>query len=47
VEVDPIEVAEIKFAYNKDPWFSDSINVDTLSKSEWSILEESAVVNSR
>jgi hypothetical protein len=31
LEVDPIEVAEIKFAYSKDPWISDSINVDTLS----------------
>jgi hypothetical protein len=32
LEVDPIEVAEIKVAYNKDPWFSDQTNVDTLSR---------------
>ena len=32
LEVDLIEVAEIKIAYNKDPWFSDPKNVDTLSK---------------
>jgi hypothetical protein len=47
LEVDPIEVAETMFAYNKDPWFSDSINVDTLIMSKLCILEESAVANSR
>jgi hypothetical protein len=32
LDVDPIEVTEIKIAYNKDPWFSDSKNVASLSK---------------
>jgi hypothetical protein len=32
LDVDSIEVAEIKIAYNKDPWFSDSQNVDLLPK---------------
>jgi hypothetical protein len=29
LEVDPIEIAEIKSVYNEDPWFSDPKNVDT------------------
>jgi hypothetical protein len=32
LDVDPIEIAEIKEAYKEDPWFCDQNNVDTLSK---------------
>jgi hypothetical protein len=32
LDVDPIEVADIKIAYDKYLWFSDPKNVDTLSK---------------
>jgi hypothetical protein len=32
LDVDPIEVAEIKEAYKEGPWFSNQENVDTLSR---------------
>jgi hypothetical protein len=32
LDVDPIEIAEIKEAYKVDPWFCDRDNVDTLSE---------------
>ncbi len=32
LDVDPNDVAEIKSAYSKDPWFSESENVTTLIK---------------